>query len=77
MPRMPKKRKKEFAFFLNDRGAEATMNSAGNASMDVNRVSGLSLSTVPTIYPNESKGGHHLMNCEFMIASTPTCWMKS
>ena len=42
MPRMSKKRKEELAFFLNDRGAEATMNSAGNASMSVSRVSGLS-----------------------------------
>ena len=32
MPRMSKKLKKELAFFLNDRGAEATMNSAGNAT---------------------------------------------
>ena len=71
MPRMSKKRKKELAFFLNDRGAEATMNSAGNASMNVSKVSGLSLSTAPAIYPNEPKGGHKSMNCEFMIASTP------
>lgn len=42
MPRMSKKRKKELAFFLNDRGAEATMNSAGNTSMSAGRVSGLS-----------------------------------
>ncbi|KAI4446391.1 hypothetical protein C823_000909 [Eubacterium plexicaudatum ASF492] len=44
MPRMSKKLKKELAFFLNDRGggAEATMNSAGNASMNVSKVSGLS-----------------------------------
>ncbi len=71
MPRMSKKLKKELAFFLNDRGAEATMNSAGNASMNASRVSGLSLSTAPATYPNEPKGGHHPMNYEFMIASTP------
>ncbi len=71
MPRMSKKRKKELAFFLNDRGAEATTDSAGNASMNVSRVSGLSLSTAPVTNPNEPKGGQHPMNCEFMIASTP------
>ena len=43
MPRMSKKLKKELAFFLNDRGgAEATTDFAGNASMGVSRVSGLS-----------------------------------
>ena len=35
MPRMSKKLKKELAFFLNDRGAEAITDSAGNASMNV------------------------------------------
>jgi len=39
--------------------------------MGAGRVSGLSLSTAPTTNPNEPKGGHHPMNCEFMIASTP------
>ena len=42
--------------------AEATMDSAGNASMNVSRVSGLSLSTAPVTSPNEPKGGHHRMN---------------
>ena len=71
MPRMSKKLKKELAFFLNDRGAEAITDSAGNANMSASRVSGLSLSTAPVTNPNEPKGGHHRMNFEFMIASTP------
>ena len=71
MPRMSKKLKKELAFFLNDRGAEATTDSAGNASMGASRVSGLSLSTAPTTNPNVPKGGHHPMNYEFMITRTP------
>ena len=47
MPRMSKKRKKELAFFqrkfisVNDRGAEAITDSAGNASISAGRVSGL------------------------------------
>ena len=71
MPRMSKKLKKELAFFLNDRGVEAITNSAGNVSMGASRVSGLSLSTAPAIYPNEPKGGHRPMNYEFMITGTP------
>ncbi len=56
MPRMSKKSKKELAFFLNDRGVEATTDFAGNANMGASRVSGLSLSTAPATYPNEPKG---------------------
>ena len=52
-------------------GAGATTNSAGNASMDVSRASGLESSTAPAIYPNEQKGGRRLMNYEFMITGTP------
>ena len=53
------------------RGAGATTNSAGNASMGVSRASGLASSTAPAIYQNEQKGGHRLMNYEFMITGTP------
>lgn len=45
MPRISKKLNKGLAFLLNGRGAEDTINSAGNVSMSVGRASRLLLST--------------------------------
>ena len=52
MPRMPKKRKLELSFFLNERGRVTYNAFAGNASVLASRVSGRSLWTAPIIFPN-------------------------
>ena len=52
MPRMPKKRKQELSFFLNERGRVTYNDFAGNASVLASRVSGRSLWTAPIIFPN-------------------------
>lgn len=53
MPRMPKKKKAELAFFLNDRGRIAYNGFAGNARILAGRASGLSLWTAPVTCQNE------------------------
>ena len=52
MPRMPKKRKLELSFFLNERGRVTYNDLAGNVSVLASRVSGRSLWTAPIIFPN-------------------------
>nr|WP_275443148.1 hypothetical protein [Petralouisia muris] len=71
-----KKRKKELAFFLNVRGAEATTNSARNASMGA-RVSGLS-DEIMTRGTEDSDGilfiRFHIMEIAAALSRSPqTC----
>ncbi|KAI4450129.1 hypothetical protein C823_004662 [Eubacterium plexicaudatum ASF492] len=71
MPRMSKKLKKELAFFLNDRGRRSYNELCRKCQHECKQSFRAVIIDCPAIYPNEPKGGHKSMNCEFMIASTP------
>ena len=71
MPRMSKKLKKELAFFLNDRGRRSYNGLCRKCQHGCKQSFRAVIINCPATYPNEPKGGHKSMNCEFMIASTP------